>query len=105
MTPQTVNAYYLPTNNEIVFPAAFLQPPYFNMQADDAANYGAIGSVIGHEISHGFDDRGRQFDGDGNLRDWWTPEDNDKFKAKADGPREAVLRVRGACPDSTSTAS
>jgi putative endopeptidase len=85
MTPQTVNAYYLPTNNEIVFPAAFLQPPYFNMQADDAANYGAIGSVIGHEISHGFDDRGRQFDGDGNLRDWWTPEDNDKFKAKAAG--------------------
>ena len=67
MTPQTVNAYYLPTNNEIVFPAAFLQPPYFNMQADDAANYGAIGSVIGHEISHGFDDRGRQYDGDGNL--------------------------------------
>ena len=85
MTPQTVNAYYLPTNNEIVFPAAFLQPPYFNMQADDAANYGAIGSVIGHEISHGFDDRGRQYDGDGNLRDWWSPEDNEKFKAKASG--------------------
>ena len=85
MTPQTVNAYYLPTNNEIVFPAAFLQPPYFNMQADDAANYGAIGSVIGHEISHGFDDRGRQYDGDGNLRDWWTAEDNEKFKAKAAG--------------------
>ena len=83
MTPQTVNAYYLPTNNEIVFPAAFLQPPYFNMQADDAANYGAIGSVIGHEISHGFDDRGREYDGDGNLRDWWTPADNEKFKAKA----------------------
>ena len=85
MTPQTVNAYYLPTNNEIVFPAAFLQPPYFNMQADDAANYGAIGSVIGHEISHGFDDRGRQYDGDGNLRDWWSAEDNDKFKSKASG--------------------
>jgi endothelin-converting enzyme len=85
MTPQTVNAYYLPTNNEIVFPAAFLQPPYFNMSADDAANYGAIGAVIGHEISHGFDDRGRQYDGDGNLRDWWTAEDNDKFKAKAAG--------------------
>jgi putative endopeptidase len=85
MTPQTVNAYYLPTNNEIVFPAAFLQPPYFNMQADDAANYGAIGSVIGHEISHGFDDKGRQYDGDGNLRDWWTAEDNEKFKAKAAG--------------------
>ncbi len=85
MTPQTVNAYYLPTNNEIVFPAAFLQPPYFDMRADDAANYGAIGSVIGHEISHGFDDRGRQYDGDGNLRDWWTPEDNEKFKARANG--------------------
>jgi predicted metalloendopeptidase len=85
MTPQTVNAYYLPTNNEIVFPAAFLQPPYFNMQADDAANYGAIGSVIGHEISHGFDDRGRQYDGDGNLRDWWTAEDNGKFTQKAAG--------------------
>jgi len=85
MTPQTVNAYYLPTNNEIVFPAAFLQPPLFNMQADDAVNYGAIGAVIGHEISHGFDDRGRQYDGDGNLRDWWTPEDNEKFKQRAGG--------------------
>jgi predicted metalloendopeptidase len=85
MTPQTVNAYYLPTNNEIVFPAAFLQPPLFNMQADDAVNYGAIGSVIGHEISHGFDDRGRQYDGDGNLRDWWTAEDNEKFTQKAAG--------------------
>jgi putative endopeptidase len=85
MTPQTVNAYYLPMNNEIVFPAAFLQPPYFNLQADDAANYGAIGSVIGHEISHGFDDKGRQYDGDGNLRDWWTAEDDAKFKAKAAG--------------------
>ena len=85
MTPQTVNAYYLPTNNEIVFPAAFLQPPLFNLQADDAVNYGAIGSVIGHEISHAFDDRGRQYDGDGNLRDWWTPEDNEKFKERAGG--------------------
>jgi len=85
MTPQTVNAYYLPTNNEIVFPAAFLQPPLFNMAADDAVNYGAIGAVIGHEISHGFDDRGRQYDGDGNLRDWWTAEDNDKFTQKASG--------------------
>ena len=85
MTPQTVNAYYLPTNNEIVFPAAFLQPPLFNMAADDAVNYGAIGAVIGHEISHGFDDRGRQYDGDGNLRDWWTAEDNEKFKQKAAG--------------------
>jgi predicted metalloendopeptidase len=85
MTPQTVNAYYLPTNNEVVFPAAFLQPPYFNMEADDAANYGSIGAVIGHEISHGFDDKGRQYDGDGNLRDWWTPEDNERFKARASG--------------------
>jgi predicted metalloendopeptidase len=85
MTPQTVNAYYLPTNNEIVFPAAFLQPPHFDMRADDAVNYGAIGSVIGHEISHGFDDRGRQYDGDGNLRDWWTAEDNEKFKTRAGG--------------------
>ena len=96
MTPQTVNAYYLPTNNEIVFPAAFLQPPLFNMAADDAVNYGAIGSVIGHEISHGFDDRGRQYDGDGNLRDWWTAEDNDKFKAEGRRPGEAVLVLRGA---------
>ena len=85
MTPQTVNAYYLPTNNEIVFPAAFLQPPLFNLEADDAVNYGAIGSVIGHEISHGFDDRGRQYDGDGNLRDWWTADDNAKFKERAGG--------------------
>ncbi len=85
MTPQTVNAYYLPTNNEIVFPAAFLQPPLFNLDADDAVNYGAIGAVIGHEISHGFDDRGRQYDGEGNLRDWWTAEDNDKFRLKAAG--------------------
>ena len=85
MTPQTVNAYYLPTNNEIVFPAAYLQPPLFNMQADDAVNYGAIGSTIGHEISHGFDDRGRQYDGDGNLRDWWQPADNQRFKERAAG--------------------
>jgi len=82
MTPQTVNAYYNPEMNEIVFPAAILQPPFFDMQADDAFNYGAIGSVIGHEISHGFDDQGSQFDGDGNLRDWWTKEDHEKFKVK-----------------------
>ena len=85
MTPQTVNAYYDPTGNEIVFPAAILQPPFFNLQADDAVNYGAIGSIIGHEISHGFDDRGRQYDGDGNLRDWWTADDNAKFKERAGG--------------------
>ena len=84
MTPQTVNAYYRSTANEIVFPAAILQPPFFNAQADDAVNYGAIGAVIGHEISHGFDDKGSQSDGNGNLRDWWTADDRAKFKAKAD---------------------
>ncbi len=84
MTPQTVNAYYNPAMNEIVFPASILQPPFFDMNADDAVNYGAIGAVIGHEISHGFDDEGSQFDGDGNLRDWWTAEDRVKFKAKTD---------------------
>ncbi len=84
MTPQTVNAYYRPTANEIVFPAAILQPPFFDARADDAANYGAIGAVIGHEISHGFDDKGSQSDGDGNLRDWWSAEDRANFKAKAD---------------------
>jgi putative endopeptidase len=82
MTPQTVNAYYNPVMNEIVFPAAILQPPFFNAQADDAVNYGGIGAVIGHEISHGFDDRGSQYDADGNLRDWFTPEDHEKFAAK-----------------------
>jgi len=82
MTPQTVNAYYNPQLNEIVFPASILQPPFFDMNADDAANYGGIGAVIGHEISHGFDDQGSQFDGNGNLRDWWTAEDRTKFKAK-----------------------
>jgi predicted metalloendopeptidase len=83
MTPQTVNAYYSPSTNEITFPAAILRPPFFDMTADDAVNYGGIGSVIGHEISHGFDDSGRQFDGDGNLRDWWTAEDGAKFKQRA----------------------
>ncbi|MDP3669206.1 MAG: M13-type metalloendopeptidase [Telluria sp.] len=84
MTPQTVNAYYNSSMNEIVFPASILQPPFFDMRADDAVNYGAIGAVIGHEISHGFDDKGSQSDGDGNLRDWWTKEDRAKFQAKAD---------------------
>ena len=79
MTPQTVNAYYNPSLNEIVFPAAILEPPFFDMAADDAANYGAIGAVIGHEISHGFDDQGAQFDGDGRLRNWWTPADAKAF--------------------------
>ncbi len=80
MTPQTVNAYYNPLNNEIVFPAAILQPPFFNPKADPAVNFGGIGSVIGHEMSHGFDDSGAQFDADGNLIDWWTPEDKANFE-------------------------
>ncbi|MCX9155808.1 M13 family metallopeptidase [Niveibacterium sp. 24ML] len=81
MTPQTVNAYYNPSLNEIVFPAAILQPPFFDMGADDAVNYGAIGAVIGHEISHGFDDQGSQFDGDGKLSNWWSDEDRKAFEA------------------------
>jgi putative endopeptidase len=81
MTPQTVNAYYNPNKNEIVFPAGILQPPFFNLDADDAVNYGAIGLVIGHEMTHGFDNMGRQFDKDGNLRDWWTKEDSKSFEA------------------------
>lgn len=85
MSPQTVNAYYNPTTNEICFPAAILQPPYFDPEADDALNYGAIGVVIGHEMTHGFDDSGRQYDKDGNLNDWWVPEDAEKFKVLADG--------------------
>jgi putative endopeptidase len=83
MPPQQVNAYYYPPMNEIVFPAAILEPPFFTMAADDAVNYGGIGSVIGHEVSHGFDDSGRQFDGAGNLRDWWQGQDAQKFKEKA----------------------
>jgi putative endopeptidase len=82
MTPQTINAYYDPELNEIVFPAAILQPPFYDPAADDAVNYGAIGAIIGHEISHGFDDQGSQFDGDGNLNNWWTTEDRDEFAAK-----------------------
>uniref|UniRef100_A0A486XVN8 Peptidase, M13 family n=1 Tax=Rheinheimera sp. BAL341 TaxID=1708203 RepID=A0A486XVN8_9GAMM len=83
MTPQTVNAYYSSTMNEIVFPAAILQPPFFNVDADDAVNYGAIGGVIGHEFTHGFDDQGRRSDGDGNLRDWWTEQDAAQFQQRA----------------------
>ncbi len=82
MTPQTVNAYYNPSLNEIVFPAAILQPPFFDMQADDAVNYGAIGAVIGHEIGHGFDDQGSTFDGNGTLRNWWTEKDQAAFKQR-----------------------
>ena len=106
MTPQTVNAYYNPGLNEIVFPAAILQPPFFDADADDAANYGGIGAVIGHEIGHGFDDRGSQFDGTGLLRNWWTDEDRAAFQALADAlveqfgeleSRDAPgLRVNGA---------
>ncbi|MGH3672131.1 MAG: M13-type metalloendopeptidase, partial [Pseudonocardiaceae bacterium] len=82
MTPSTINAYYNPSFNEIVFPAAILQPPFFNATADDAVNYGGIGAVIGHEISHAFDDQGRKFDGTGNLRDWWTPQDVQRFTTR-----------------------
>ena len=106
MTPQTINAYYNPGMNEIVFPAAILQPPFFDVDADDAVNYGGIGAVIGHEIGHGFDDSGSRYDGAGNLRDWWTAQDRERFDAKADAlkaqfdhvePRDAPgHRVNGA---------
>jgi len=82
MTPQTVNAGYRPWKNDVTFPAAILQPPFFNMEADDAVNYGAIGAVIGHEIGHGFDDKGSTFDGDGVMRDWWTEEDRSEFEKR-----------------------
>ena len=82
MSPQMVNAYYNPPMNEIVFPAAILRPPFFNVDADDAVNYGAIGAVIGHEFSHGFDDQGSKSDGEGNLRNWWTDQDAEEFKAR-----------------------
>ena len=84
MTPPTVNAYYRPSFNEIVFPAGILQPPFFDPEADDASNYGAIGAVMGHEMTHGFDDKGRQFDAQGNLRDWWTANDRRNFQSRAD---------------------
>jgi putative endopeptidase len=83
MTPQTVNAYFNPSQNEIVFPAGILQPPFFDSQMDDAVNYGAIGVVIGHEITHGYDDQGRKYDADGNLNDWWTEADAKAFEARA----------------------
>ncbi len=95
MTPQTINAYYNPTMNEIVFPAAILQPPFFNLQADDAVNYGGIGAVIGHEISHGFDDKGSQYDGDGNLRNWWSQEDRTEFEKRA---KQLVEQYNGYKP-------
>ncbi len=84
MAPHVVNAYYHPLRNEIVFPAGILQPPFFYADADDAVNYGAIGAVIGHEITHGFDDMGSRFDATGQLRDWWTEEDRAEFKRRAD---------------------
>jgi predicted metalloendopeptidase len=92
MTAPTVNAYYTPTTNEITFPAGILQPPYFNPAADDAVNYGAIGMVIGHELTHGFDDQGRQFDAAGNLKDWWTAEDARRFGERA---RRVVTQFNG----------
>jgi putative endopeptidase len=82
MTPQTVNTYYNPSANEFVFPAAILQPPFFDLEAEDAVNYGGIGTVIGHEIGHGFDDSGRTFDGTGVLRNWWTDADREEFKKR-----------------------
>lgn len=82
MTPQTVNAYYNPVNNEIVFPAAILQPPFFNLEAEDAVNYGGIGAVIGHELGHGFDDQGAKYNGDGNLENWWSDSDLEKFQVR-----------------------
>jgi len=98
MTPQTVNAYYDPTKNEIAFPAAILQPPYFDLNADDAVNYGAIGAVIGHEIGHGFDDQGSTFDGDGVLKNWWTDNDKEEFK-KRTGALVAQYNEFKALPD------
>lgn len=83
MTPETVNAYFNPSQNEIVFPAGILQPPFFDIEMDDAVNYGAIGVVIGHEMTHGYDDQGRKYDANGNLKDWWTAADAKAFEARA----------------------
>jgi putative endopeptidase len=83
MTPATVDAYYNGSMNEIVFPAGILQPPFFDPKADDAVIYGSIGAIIGHELTHGFDDQGRQFDGDGNMKNWWTAEDEKNYNARA----------------------
>ena len=94
MTPPTVNAYYNPSVNEIVFPAGILQPPFFDPKADDAVNYGGIGMVIGHEMTHGFDDQGRQFDANGNLRDWWTPHDAEVYKARAERSPSSTTAMR-----------
>ena len=98
MFPQTVNAYYHPAMNEIVFPAAILQPPFFNLEADDAVNYGAIGAVIGHEIGHGFDDQGSKYDGDGMLNNWWEDSDRAKFQERAD---KLIEQFNALAPEST----
>ena len=103
MTPQTVNAYYNPGMNEIVFPAAILQPPFFDAEADDAANYGGIGAVIGHEIGHGFDDQGAKYDGDGNLVDWWTDDDRDRIRCADKGVDRAVRGVHAPPARATAT--
>ena len=100
MTPQTVNAYYDSQMNQINFPAGILQPPFFDPNADPAVNYGSIGAVIGHEIGHGFDDQGREFDGAGKVRNWWTPETNAKFietTKKLEAQYEAFCPLEGAC--------
>jgi predicted metalloendopeptidase len=106
ISPHIVNAYYNQASNEIVFPAAILQPPYFDMNADDAVNYGGIGMVIGHEITHGFDDRGRRFDKDGNMKDWWSPEDEKRYKERAqviERQYAAMDGVEGVKPNGTLT--
>ena len=104
MPPQTVNAYYNPLMNEIVFPAAILQPPFFNLDADDAVNYGGIGAVIGHEVSHGFDDSGRKYDGKGNLRNWWTTTDQEEFEERTTKLVSNTTRTSHS-PPTASTAS
>jgi predicted metalloendopeptidase len=93
MTPQTVNAYYHPSHNEIVFPAAILQPPFFDASADLAVQYGSLGSVVGHEMTHGFDDQGRKYDSEGNLRDWWSNEDATEYERRAQKMIEQATRV------------
>src|SRR5699024_3680611 len=95
MTPQTVNAYFSPMNNEIVFPAAILQPPFYDYKADEAVNYGGMGAVIGHEISHAFDDSGSRFDANGNLVNWWTDEDLENFTERAQGLADQYSNVEG----------
>jgi putative endopeptidase len=95
MTPQTVNAYFSPTQNEIVFPAGILQPPFFDVTMDDAVNYGGIGAVIGHEITHGYDDQGRRFDANGNLGDWWSADDAQEFEARAKVVIDEYNRLEG----------